>query len=378
MNTVKSTFNFNSSLNIAVRYRLWAFFPLIVLAIDIVNFPFIFHTSFQNSVPQLEELLEESSSYLGRYKGHKIYVSFDDLSEDTSQQMISPEKRNTRGLVFGHYLVHQGVASQTGAVGRAISNQLARQSPGLEIKFDQFLKQTAHSSTGDSLIFKVEENKGNQCQECEYQYYFAVLVSDINSQETVLINELAQGFQKTFASAEQLQLNSLVVTTVALDPQYNNSLSAKDFFEVLFEAMQQSKYPQQVYLSFYKRWPSYFRDIITTGLNHVWDEKANRDGNFSDDLYRIDLRLSMIFLCLCLLICSAKTSLTLKNFLIISIAYLGIVHGGFKALELFVSDFDSDLKLISIILVQFIVAIGFPSFVNWDPTDLFSNNKGGD
>ena len=367
---------FEKGLTLAARWRLWVFVPLIVLATDFAVFPFVYHTRFHSQAPQIEGLIEQSPVYLGRYKGHEIFVSFDDLSQDNALQALPHDVEHGLGLVIGHYLVHQGVASQTGATGRSVRNLLKRRSPRLAERFQNFLEETANFSPGTALTFSVHEGQEGACQECEIQSVFVILVQPIDAQETVQ-EELAEGFQQAFASADQLQLGSLLVTTIALDPRYDRSILPEDFFKALFGSIQQGNYPQQVYLGFYKRWPNDFVEKITTALNRVWHEEAVGDGGFSEGLYRFDFRLSMVLLSLCLFVCSTKTSLSLKNTLIISIAYLGIVLGGFPILKPFVSGLDPGIELVAMVVVQLILAVGFPYIVRWDPKGLFSRNVGG-
>lgn len=366
---------FDKGLALAARWRLWLFVPLIVLAIDFAVSPFVYHTRFHSQAPQIEVLIEQSPVYLGRYKGHEIFVSFDDLSNDDALEVFSHDTKHRLGLVIGHYLTHQGVASQTGATGRSVRNLLNRRSPRLGERFQDFLEEAANFSPGTALSFAVDEGHEGACQECTIQNVFVILVQPIDDQETVK-EQMSEGLQQTFASAEQLQLGSILVTTIALDPTYDRSILPEDFFNVLFGSIEQGNYPQRVYLGFYKRWPNDFVKKITTALNRVWHEQAGEDSGFSSGLYRFDFRLSMVLLSLCLLVCSTKTSLSLKNVIIISGAYLGIVFGGFPIFKPFLADFDPDIELAAMVIIQIILAVGFPYIVQWDPKGLFSRKVG--
>lgn len=367
---------FDKVLALAVRWRLWLFVPLIVLAIDFAVSPFVYHTKFHTQAPQIEGLIEQSPVYLGRYKGHEIFVSFDDLSNDDALEVFPHDVKHRLGLVIGHYLTHQGVASQPGATGRSVHNLLKRRSSRLGERFQDFLKETANSPPGTALTFSVDEGQEGACQECKIQNVFVILVQPIYDQETVK-EEMSRGLQQAFASADQLQLGSLLVTTISLDPRYDRSILPEDFFNVLFGSIEQGNYPQRIYLGFYKRWPNDFVKKITTALNRVWHEEAAGDSDFSVGLYRFDFRLSLVLLSLCLLVCSTKTSLSLKNAIIISGAYLGIVLGGFPIFKPFLSGFGPDIELVAMVVVQLVLAVGFPYIVQWDPRGLFSRKVGG-
>jgi hypothetical protein len=113
-----------------------------------------------------------------------------------------------------------------------------------------------------------------------------------------------------------------------------------------------------------------------TALNRVW---AYQSGGFSAlafVLYRMDFRLTLLFLPLCLLVSSFFVPLTAKNYLIIVFSFIGSVVGAGRLIDFVAQGHGSTFRFLVQVIVTAVLSAGFPFLVNWNPKNLFSKERG--
>ena len=107
-------------------------------------------------------------------------------------------------------------------------------------------------------------------------------------------------------------------------------------------------------------------------LNEAWRQTVtDEQGNYI--LYRHDLRLIMVALLICLIVCSFSVKYTLRNFLIISVGFVALALGADKWFTPLVAGSNANTQLEAQALVLLIMAVAFPIIVTWNPKDIFDH-----
>jgi hypothetical protein len=177
--------------------------------------------------------------------------------------------------------------------------------------------------------------------------------------------------------AERKNIKNVVVPMLATrwDDSGNNSLSLNRFTNLFFESITPTEHPFTIYLSLYKSWPTFELESASQAVNAAWSVSQVNEGGNDFIIYRRDLRLSLVSLVLCLFVCGFLVTYTVKNFLIVSMSYLGLAIGASKWVDL-VSGQGSTNQLMSQIAVLIVIAVAFPLIVMWNPKDIFGNAGG--
>ena len=93
-------------------------------------------------------------------------------------------------------------------------------------------------------------------------------------------------------------------------------------------------------------------------------------------IYRGNYRWTLFFLTVCLFVSSFYAPLTVKNFLIITVAFIATATTAIKSLEFFTEGHGVVLASVAKIATLAFLAGGFPFLINWNPKSVFS--KGSD
>jgi hypothetical protein len=133
--------------------------------------------------------------------------------------------------------------------------------------------------------------------------------------------------------------------------------------------------PSSIYLSLYSRWPTFQLEDATSALNAVWQE-IRQTSEMSYNIYRLDFRVLLCFLEVCLLVCALKVPLTLKNGAIIIFGYFGTAVGS-KGLIDAVAPGETRFALWLKLGVFLFIALLFPFIVTLNPKDLFGTKSDG-
>jgi hypothetical protein len=159
-----------------------------------------------------------------------------------------------------------------------------------------------------------------------------------------------------------------------MKPELKDAIPFSFFFNAFLDALPQAPRPTNVYLSLYSQWPSTVLEDATLALNSAWGQRTTK---FYDicPFYRRDFRLTMLFLELCLIVCAFRIDLTLKSFLISSVAFVGLSLGNDKWVQFFVPQDRPNLQLVLQLAILSVLSIGFPVVVRWNPKDLFGKRE---
>jgi len=344
------------------RWKLLAFIPLLVLGLHFYLFPFLYTSAQQREVPGARELVSAEKVVIGRYQGHEITVSLGDFEDpEYLGQSLNPS-----AVVIAHYLTLPEAATKAGGAGRSVQLLLAHLSPDEGARFTEFLTDTASGSKGDVKTFSVSSPLGSPLS------YVLILMLDINDSAEAHLEVLRASLGEILVVSESLDLDTLFIPTLTVDPRHANAVGKRDFFKALFDAIPIGSYPRQIQLSLYKQWPNTFLSSVLESLNEEWQERIPKDSSWSEQLFRAEFRSLMLFLSLCLLISAYRVPLSLKNTIIISLAYLGAALGGSKTITFVLIDHNPALILFATLIFQFLLAIFLYAFIYWDPKKIFS------
>jgi peptidoglycan/LPS O-acetylase OafA/YrhL len=93
-------------------------------------------------------------------------------------------------------------------------------------------------------------------------------------------------------------------------------------------------------------------------------------------LVREELRLILVGAFVCLLASSLHVPITIKNFLIISTAFVGLGFGMLHSLRPFSEDWDAKSRLLVGAVGLLFLALAFPYIPKWNPRELFDKSQG--
>jgi hypothetical protein len=110
-------------------------------------------------------------------------------------------------------------------------------------------------------------------------------------------------------------------------------------------------------------------------LNSSWNNNFLKLGDKTSMLYRRDFRFTLLFLSLCLCVCSFYATLTLTNFFIISLSFVGIVLASNEFIDFFTQGYAPTVKFILQVIIWAVAAFGFRFIVNWNPQNIFKTNE---
>jgi hypothetical protein len=189
--------------------------------------------------------------------------------------------------------------------------------------------------------------------------------------------DIQSGLKRVFQEAERLGIFNIILPTLATNWQsqtQKKKLSLGEFFGTLFESISSGEYPRQIYISLYKEWPTFQLENAAATLNEAWI-RTTADATDVVPLYRAEMRLTLIFLIVCLVTCSFLVRYTVRTFLIVAVSYVTLAVGS-KELLTFLS-LDSGPTYGLLIRVAFLaaLALGFPAIVSWNPKDIFAQKS---
>lgn len=109
-------------------------------------------------------------------------------------------------------------------------------------------------------------------------------------------------------------------------------------------------------------------------MNEAWI-KTIEDARDPVPLYRAEIRLTLIFLIVCLITCGFLVKYTVRTFLIVAVAFVTLAVGAKELLAFLSLDSGPIYGFFVRIGVLAVLALGFPAIVSWNPKDIFKHNS---
>lgn len=338
--------------------RLLVLVPLLLLALDFVFSPHLIESRYDMPALSLDQLLSNDSVDLGKIHLHSLRVSLGSIGDGKRDSSVS-------ALVLAVFPGQPGEIG-LGSFGRAVLNEL---SPTERAKFLGFLAEPRAS--GSVQVFERERHH-EEGSLAGIDYFFVLRALPGNDEEA--LKALSSGLLAAFAQAEGKAVSGFLLPCLTIDP-HTDSLPLDDFFESLFAALQASRSPRYVNVSFYDRWPYDFLESATASFNKNWHAQIEKHEGFFSRIHRFDLRLLLLGLSICLLSSSFHVQLTPKHFLIIIGSFSLAILGSYKTLDWLAQWYGPEKRGVFAIVLVLVEAWGYPYFIQWSAKGIFGTKE---
>jgi len=356
------------AFNSAWRRAIFVTLPALILLVDFVFFPILLETYRPAETADITDLLAHKVQRLGNYKGHQVSLSIDDLSQPQFLNYLK-EKRN--GLVVSVFNDKTAPFAK-GALLRAVMQKLKELSPHDYRKLVDRLQKTDGITPGEVISFPLNL-PGDKYAEFPLDFLFILVFEYGHVKE----DQLTTGIKSVFAAARQESMSNLILPCLGINSESRDSTKFDGFFKSVFAALSASDGPLNVYLSLYAQWPTFVLEEAVAGLNGSWGTIPTESSQ-TTSLYRHDLRLTLLFLIVCVFVSSFFARLTIINFLLITLGFAASGIAANKAIDFFAQGYPSTFRSVLQILVLLILALGFPFIVNLSLQKVFTNEGDGE
>jgi hypothetical protein len=350
------------------RLALVLFAPLILLAIDFYLYPLVFSQYASQRAASVQDVLKNQVTFLGIFHAHKFFISVDDIFEPNYLSFISHEPN---GLLISTFVSESenNKTSVGGALQSATVSQLKSVSMQDSIALQDKLSQLDRSAAAADLALNIPKDK---YQRFPIDRVFIVILPEGHD----YLDRLKSGINRSLIRSQRAGLKNVVIPPLGVryDDHGVNSVALPDFFQTLFSAVPTADHPDNIYLSLYKLWPTFELEAAVQAINSVWQAAVIDEGG-DYVLYRRDVRLVLIALVMCLIVCSFRVRYSVKNFLIIAISFVGLGLGANKWVEPLVAGDNYAAQLAVQVVTLIIFALAFPIIVTWNPRNLFGGDK---
>jgi len=340
-----------------------------VLSIDLWIFP-LYETHLESQTVSVVALLSHPRVELGSLKAHRIFVSIDDI-EQLSQSALAKQK--STALIISVFVANTGEGVRPfGALQASVLAKLAEFSPSDHFALVNKLSET-HAIESVEVIDLELHVPEDRYSNFPVNHLLMVILPRYRPDP----GDLQKGVQRALDLASRLRVSNVLVPCLAtnwMKAEPGNALPFNVFFRELFDSLSLGSQPRNIYISLYSRWPSLVLEDAVFALNEEWGQETSTM-NMTFPLYRRDLRLTIFFLALCLMVCSLWIQLTLKNVLVVAVSFVGLSLGVDKWVSLIAPPDRPSLQLIVQLIVLVVLSAGFPIVVRWNPKDLFGSKE---
>lgn len=342
--------------------------PALLLICDLWWFPvtFSFHGLTRNVAAT--SLLAERLVSLGTYNGHTVYVSLDSMDR---HDFLDYVKGSPNAIVISYFVDPKSSEPglSKGALARALEAKINKISPDLSRAYEDQLERLAVRPPGDVSKIDLPVPRENYHELPIDRVYAVVADSAGQSNQKVLLSAIPQ----TVEQARRDNISSLVFPCIGYNWENKNSPAFDEFFAPLFDSLSTDGGPRCIYIPLYTNWPTFTLEHAVKSLNNSWEKLV--DASMSGAMFRIyrgDYRWTLLFLTVCLFVSSFYAPLRVKNFLIITVAFIATATGAVKSLEFFTEGHGIVFASIAKISTLAFLAGGFPFLINWNPKSVFS------
>jgi hypothetical protein len=345
--------------------------PLLALAIDFALFPRLAENQvLRSAVPAMELVASENTPIrLGSVHSAEISVVSERLSDSGALSYLA--KRTPSGLAISIF-VDIGQSDQNrvfeGELMRAVRSRLQSLSPDSHRRLTELMAGAAQRLPGDVLELDLNLDEQQRSQ-FPVDRLVVVVLEKTPSEKSAGI--LTSSLKRMLAAAKNAGLEALAVPCLGYRWNDKTSLTFEQVFKSIFEAVEGSSYPTDLFISFYSEWPTAVMQEAVGSFNHVW--AASLSDSFG--LYRDRYRTLMPLLALCLFSCRKQVKHTIKSFLLISGAYLGTALGLAETLDFFTEDYPGRIVELVRICIWLVLALGAPYLLRWDFKEVFRKKR---
>ena len=343
--------------------------PVLLLGVDFFLFPILLFNKIERNGVDLTTLLTERVLPLGTINGHRIFISIDDIQEPDFVSYLPKKAR--AALIISAYLeddaqqiqgaLQNSVLQRIGSTSPVDSNLIGRQLAALR-KFQA--GQVANIPLPSRLrdAFPIDN----------------LLVIMMPPQDPDQ-KDVETGLTRALTIAQRTGLSNVIIPSIGnrWNVQHQNSFPIAELAEAIFGAVAQVENIDNIYIAFYKPWPTIHLESAAEALNAAWQQvmlTANADPM---PLYRKDFRMTLAFMLVAFLAGAFWVKLTPANVLSIGVLFYG-ASLGVKPIVEFIKPDDPLTKFIISSGILLVSAVALPVVTRWSPKDIFKRDTAGD
>jgi hypothetical protein len=355
--------------NSAARMALVLALPIFLLLLDVYLHPLLVASTESIGAVDLIQIMTQGAVPLGRLRAHQIMVSIDAINDPDYLSFLHGAPN---ALVISTFVDVDNQNYGSGALQFAVRRRLREVSPSDDVALQSLLERLKGFFAGQllTLPLHISEDKfpGFPLN------YILIIALPAGHPES---EDVESGLKRVFQQAERLGIVNIIVPTLATDwknETNNHLLSLGDLFGAMFDAINLGEYPKYIYISLYKQWPTFQLENAAATLNEAWI-KTTEDATDPVPLYRAEIRLTLIFLIVCLITCGFLVRYTVRTFLIVAVSFVTLAVGTKELLAFLSLDSGPIYGLFVRIGVLSVLALGFPAIVSWNPKDIFKQKS---
>ena len=338
--------------------------PLIFLGLDYRHTPVLLSgciPAHDKITPR--ELVKHEYGTQGTYKGHHVYLSLDDIY---GQQYLSYVKHRPIALVIAmnhEYKDAKGKNDPMGPMTTKIWETLSRLSP----QDGRELGDIARGSEPALGWMKPFPLSLKNADAFPVSYLYIVGVRFLSPIDDGPKRQLEHALKEVIAQAGRDGIASLIVPNVAV-PENDPSLA--DLHEILFTEASPIGRPPEIYLSVFDKWN---KQLAIDAVESAWQDACDALPPSEPYLVEEEPRLIAASLFVCLFVCAWFVPMTVKNWFIITIFFIGMGVGALAVTGLLKDYYSAEARTGIQAIVLLVLALLFPVLSKWNPSNVFDS-----
>src|SRR5260370_32373642 len=348
------------------RRVLFVVLPIAVLLSDFISFPAAYESRPGGLTADLMPLLAAGKTKLGVFRAHDMFVSVDDL---VAADYLADLQSSRNALVISGFKDEDNQL-KVAALGTAVLKKLQSVSPIEHDEVSEKWNQRSYIHPGEVLITEFRAAPEGH-KEFPVDALYTIIFTDGQSIDS---KELTKGLTTVIELANEHHIQNLILPCLGRNWEHSKDSYATSFsviFSSSFASVQADSHSPAIYLSLYKEWPSFELEDAIGNLNSEWGKVAfGTPTVHMRRLYRVKYRTTIIAWFLFISVCSFVIFPGVKNFLIITVAFLTMALASDELVR-FLTEGRPSLENTLHYVVLAGLAIAFPVIAAWDPKDLF-------
>jgi hypothetical protein len=358
--------SYRSAESVMWRGLVFGLGALTLLAGDFAIFPDFVENAVDHGMVSARDLVNGEIVTVGKYRLHTLTVSMGRITDEGYVRKLGPK---VNGLAVSAFSATEtdrvGIGSLAQSVKAVLPAEdadslvaLIANSPSFTPGQVQVLKLarpgTPGPLSGIDVVLVLRAQRGD----------------DREAKEALRV-----GLTELLDQAGKHSVTGLLLPTLTVAPEDENTPSFDDFFRFLFESLQASGTPAFIDISFFSGWPTDDLEEATAAFNAHWGAETRDWQQVWASLHRFQLRLVLVGLAICLMVSGRYTKIGFKSAAILAIAYALMLLGSFKSVETLTEGFGVGTRNLAFVAIMFVTAIGFPHIVRWSARDLFYKER---
>jgi len=283
-------------------------------------------------------------------------------------------KGSPNAIVITHF-VDEDSETREGALGRTLREKLNRLSSDAGRRFKDHLDHLGAHQAGYVAELDVHIPPESRSQ-LPIDRIYVVLLNVGQGHRISNEGILSKAIPEVLKRAARDKISSLIVPSLGYKWNDRKTLAFDEFFRPLLSSLSTEGPPNHVYVPLYGDWPTFTLEEAVKSFNYCWSDIVS-PSTYSAvfGLYRAEYRCTLFFLMVCLLISSFYAPLTVKNFLIICASFVAMATGSMRTIDFVTQGYGVVFASILKLTAWLFLATAFPFIVNWNPKDIFYQER---